>query len=43
MNQGTITNMLTLVISPVSGMEVRIVLVTVLFLITTLAPCVGCP
>lgn len=35
--------MLTLVISPVSGMEVRIVLVTVLFLVTTVALYVGCP
>lgn len=43
MNEGTNTNMLTLEISPVSGVGVRVVLVTVLFLVTTLALCVGCP
>lgn len=43
MNQGTITNMLTLEISPVSGVEIRLILVTVLLLFTTLALGVGCP
>lgn len=38
----TSRKVLTLGISPVQGMKIRIILVTGLFLVTTLALCVGC-
>lgn len=34
--------MLTLVISPVGGVEIRVIFVTIFLFVTTLALCVGC-